>query len=498
MSERSSRGTTILFWLIAVIILSGCGKPDSGDPTGPGQPVTPTVTITPSHGTLTALRDTLPFSAVVTNGDASSLQWSTSSAGIATVDATGRAVAVSNGTATITASVSGVSAAATLTVAQEAQSLELIPRSANARVGESVQLEWRAEDRNGFPVEAAEGTLSSSNVDVATVGADAFVRAIRDGQTTIRVAGGGLNAHSTLTVTDDGGEPATWAWSDPAEGVGTTSLHDLWGSDDQHVWAVDDEGILRFDGMEWSRASIPSEPRTIIGIWGTGPSDVWAAGSLEVLHFNGSVWSASFQRTGSAWPVRVWGSAPDDIWAVGRSGTLLHYDGQVWTDAAPDGLKEAGVTLWDTWGVGRGRAWAVGDQGSIWVWDGERWAQGAQGLTGEDLFAIWGSGPRDVWVVGANQTILHWNGDLWRDRSTELTGLGDCDPRCVGLTGVWGTGPNDVWVVGGRATMLRFDGSSWSEPDPGLTDASFRAIWGTARGPIHVATHLGRLLIGRR
>lgn len=65
----------------------------------------------------------------------------------------------------------------------------------------------------------------------------------------------------------------------------------------------------------------------------------------------------------------LWGSGADDIWAVGDGGTILHYDGMVWS-AVSSGTTES---LYGVWGNGRYDLWAVGDSGTILHFDGTSW-----------------------------------------------------------------------------------------------------------------------------
>jgi hypothetical protein len=91
---------------------------------------------------------------------------------------------------------------------------------------------------------------------------------------------------------------------------------------------------------------------------------------------------------------------------VGVSGTILHWDGSVWTSVS------SGTTnnLWGIWGSGASDVWAVGNSdvafvGTILHWDGSAWTSVSSGTTSH-LYGVWGSGPSDVWAVGDGGTIL--------------------------------------------------------------------------------------------
>ena len=65
--------------------------------------------------------------------------------------------------------------------------------------------------------------------------------------------------------------------------------------------------------------------RELYGVWGSGPTDVFAVGDYgTIIHYNGSIWSTMNSDTSDV--LRgVWGSGPGDVFAVGDHGTILHY-----------------------------------------------------------------------------------------------------------------------------------------------------------------------------
>jgi len=96
----------------------------------------------------------------------------------------------------------------------------------------------------------------------------------------------------------------------------------------------------------------------------------------------------------------VWGSSNNDVFAVGNNGTILHYNGSMWSSI------NSGTTNY--------------------------------------LAAVWGSSPSDVFTVGNNGTILHYNGNAWSQMSSGAT---------TTLRGIWGTS-SDIFAVGEGGTIL--------------------------------------------
>ena len=103
-------------------LLSACGG-DSSDPTEiDPTPIVSTVEVTPAADTLTALGATVQFTATARDAGGNTVSgqtftWTSSAPAVATVDASGLATAITNGTTTIGVSVAGVSNSASLTVA---------------------------------------------------------------------------------------------------------------------------------------------------------------------------------------------------------------------------------------------------------------------------------------------------------------------------------------------------------------------------------------------
>jgi len=115
-------GTTpaIAVTAIALLVLS-CGDGTVEPPALPPAPVATTVTVTPATATLTALEETVRFTAEVRdqNGQVmtgATVAWTSSDASVAAVDASGQATAAANGSATITATAGSASGTAAVTV----------------------------------------------------------------------------------------------------------------------------------------------------------------------------------------------------------------------------------------------------------------------------------------------------------------------------------------------------------------------------------------------
>jgi hypothetical protein len=199
------------------------------------------------------------------------------------------------------------------------------------------------------------------------------------------------------------------------------------------------------------------------GVWGTGRDDVWAVGyGGTILHWNGTVWS-SVPSGSTAFLSVPWGTAADDVWAVGSGGAILHWNGSAWS------ASDSGTTqlIYGVWGSAPDDVWAVGMNGTILRWDGSTWSPVPSG-TSYPLLRVWGTGPNDVWAVGNESSagvIVHWDGTAW-------SVIPGAPARAFNVSG---SGPTDVWVVGAGA-IVHWNGLEWTAvPTP--TDQALQGVW---------------------
>jgi len=153
-----------------------------------------------------------PASFSLTTGDSQTLTatvepsnttvfWTSSNTGVATVNSSGRVTAVTGGTATITASVAvGAFATSTVTVNPAVTDVSLNIISRNMDIGNTVRLTTTVSPGNA---PNRNVTWVSSDTNVATVSPDGTVIAVGPGTATITVTAvdGGLYAECEITVT---------------------------------------------------------------------------------------------------------------------------------------------------------------------------------------------------------------------------------------------------------------------------------------------------------
>jgi uncharacterized protein YjdB len=155
------------------------------------------VIITPSEITLGFIGATGQLNAAVTLSDGTaaagfSVSWTSVAPGVATVDANGAVTAVSEGTATVIATVLNLADTATVQVTRIPTELSVTPDSVLlVTVGATAAFTATVADGGGQSLPSSTVTWQSNDASVATVDATGVVTAVADGVTTIRASAGG-------------------------------------------------------------------------------------------------------------------------------------------------------------------------------------------------------------------------------------------------------------------------------------------------------------------
>jgi uncharacterized protein YjdB len=223
----NARIQAIAICLVAAA-LAGCGGGESATASTPS-PTVASVSVSAVSGAL-QVGATTTLIAVVRDNLGNSMaskpiSWSSSATSVATVGAsTGVVTAVSAGTATVTASVDGVTGSTIVTVAgpvSVATVLLSIP-AAPLAIGSSIQTNITLRDAAGNTLGSRPLTWASSNSSVATVSASGLVSAVSGGTAVISATVEGKVGSApvtvtpgTLTIRAGGTYSGLWASSDP-------------------------------------------------------------------------------------------------------------------------------------------------------------------------------------------------------------------------------------------------------------------------------------------
>ena len=182
----------------ALALLAGCG--DTTEPPAPR-----IVAVTPSHVEMSALGQTMRLAAEVRdqNGRVMTgavLAWSSSTAAVASVDASGLVTAASNGAVTITATAGEASGTAAVSVEQEATAVTMSTDTATVVKGDTLRLMATAFDANGHEVLEAEFRWASLDTLVAAVDQEGLVVGVGPGEVSVTATSLGITGHATVVV----------------------------------------------------------------------------------------------------------------------------------------------------------------------------------------------------------------------------------------------------------------------------------------------------------
>jgi hypothetical protein len=216
----TARLVSISLALMCLLLLVGCSGSEYrfGNNTNPGTRTLTSITVTPTAQSLTTTGQTAQFVATGnfslapnTQDMTAQVQWVSSAASVATINSTGMATAVGDGTTTITAVSNGMTGTAAVTVnvsgpppTRTLTSITVIPSSQTLMtVGEPGQF-LAIGNFSAAPLQqdlTTQSTWTSSDTAVAIVNSAGLTTAVSTGTATITAASGGAVGTSTVSVT---------------------------------------------------------------------------------------------------------------------------------------------------------------------------------------------------------------------------------------------------------------------------------------------------------
>jgi uncharacterized protein YjdB len=168
-------------------------------------PVLQSITVSPQTVTIAAgLTQQFTASGNYSDGSSkppSSVTWATSDPSLATVSTTGLVTAVKQGTVTVTATSSGISGGAPLTVgAPELKSISVSPQNEVVTVGASQQFTATGTYSDGSSGAVPGANWMTDDATVAIVSITGLVTTLKEASVTVIASAGGARGTATLIV----------------------------------------------------------------------------------------------------------------------------------------------------------------------------------------------------------------------------------------------------------------------------------------------------------
>ena len=120
------------------------------------------------------------------------------------------------------------------------------------------------------------------------------------------------------------------------------------------------------------------------------------------------------QPASKLWMYDVFGNSADDVYACGYMGSMVHFDGENWTEVN----MKSSQNIVAIWGEGDGTLYACGGGGSVWRNSGTGWNSMDSG-SGNYLVGL-GSFNGDIHVSGLEGTLRRLSGNSWDDTKSSM------------------------------------------------------------------------------
>ena len=237
-------------------------------------------------------------------------------------------------------------------------------------------------------------------------------------------------------------------------------LNGVFGISENDIWAVGNNLtatqwyalVAHYDGIEWKTENVFTSVPKLISVWASGPNDVFAVGfEGTILHYDGNSWSQ--MESGTKYHLRdVWGFSPNDVYACGGDidnavyndkPILLHYDGTSW-ESILDTTKEEHDYVISNWGTSSENLYFSSVTGFYQGSANYGWTSSVIPDEHTAKKKLRGSSEYNIFLTGSFGLILHYNGKTWHRYDEILSKSYPYGPYLVDIA----TFENFVFVVG--------------------------------------------------
>ncbi len=260
-------------------------------------------------------------------------------------------------------------------------------------------------------------------------------------------------------------------------------LYDIWGTDENNVWAVGHSSLTRYriwhyDGNSWKNVYVPpiDHVPTYKAIFGFAQDDFWIVGygvKSDVpgapgyfLHYNGT-WNRMDNRD---FPIclSVWGTSSNNMFFGCDSGMIIKYDGEEFTKYKTG----KSIQFRGLWGFSDTTVYAIGTETE----ENGRYFAGFYQLVGEKIVLLDSSRTfdkgfgMDLWGYDMNNFYSAMDGvykyadGIWSNQFYTST-----------IYSIHGNAQNNIFAGGYQTGLYHYNGSTWKK----IKNAPYSLnIWG--------------------
>jgi hypothetical protein len=201
------------------------------------------------------------------------------------------------------------------------------------------------------------------------------------------------------------------------------NLRAVWGLADDNIWAVGDGGTtLRFNGVSWQLE--PTDVSfSLRGVWGQVADEIYAVGDGGILRWNGVKWSKDGVPHAEGL-TSLSGNAAGLALATGSDGRVLQHQNGAWeaTFAKQDGTALVGSHVSAT-----GRMFVITQAGEVLEKTPSGWETFAL-PAGFSARTVWSASDDELWFGGDGGALYEWDGANFIDHSLPDS---DVDVRAI-------------------------------------------------------------------
>jgi photosystem II stability/assembly factor-like uncharacterized protein len=248
--------------------------------------------------------------------------------------------------------------------------------------------------------------------------------------------------------------------------VNNDGMNRIFAWDDNNIVVVGDYGtILHKDPVlgTYGKKQSPVS-KNMYGVFGFAADDIWAVGLFgTVIRYDGVMWTNVEYEIETDF-YGLTGKAPDKLYAVGENGAVV----QLGLEVPVYLLSATDNNLRGVFALDEDHVWAVGSFGTIMYGNGAAWAQqfvpsefmrdGTEIAFEESLFAVWGASANDVWAAGDGGAMIHYEDGVWSKVERE-------DPHTIRAIEGWAK--DAILAVGSVGYAAFYDGENWHNIDTG-------------------------------